>query len=169
MENVFLRVCYGLGQTVFPRSEKIDRRNFSQLTGEMLKRITGLPPKVRDNLTITSPAIQVPKRFLAAALGRIEKNSPVLCASAFPPANPPKTFKEAVSFMIKHLKQEEKYNGQQKNAIGAALDLLPPAGNSGDPWAGGAICLSFCPYFGLSFQVKLPLFSVQAIHTDLTT
>ena len=68
--------------------------------------------------------------------------------------------------MAKHLEREEKYHGRQKNAIGVALDLLPPAGDIGDPWAGGALCLSFCPHFGLSFQVKLPLFSVQAIHTN---
>ena len=165
MSNVYLRVRYGSEPTVFPRSGQIDCRDFSRLTAGLLQRIPCLPTKVRDNLTLTNPTIQVPTAFLAAVLGRIKKNTPVLCTSAFPRADLPRTFKEAVSFMVKHLAREEKYHGKEKNAIGVALDLLPPAGDSADPWAGGALCLSFCPYFGLSFQVKLPLLSVQAIHT----
>jgi hypothetical protein len=165
MSNVYLRVRYGSEPTVFPPSKKIDCRDYSRLTAELLQRIACLPPEMLNNFTLTNPTIQVPPGFLAAAIGQVKENTPVLCASAFPRTDLPKTFKEAVSFMAKHLAREEKYYGRQKNAIGVALDLLPPADNSNDPWTGGALCLSFCPYFGLSLQVKLPLFSVQAIHT----
>ena len=166
MPNLYLSVRYGLSQTVFPMGEKAGQPNFGCLSPRLLKQIPGLPPKVRNNLTLTTPAIPVPISFLAAALVRLEKNTPALCASAFPRADLPGTLKETGSFLLKHLKREEKYHGRQKNAIGVSFDLPPVFFDSDDPGTDYAIYLSFCPYFGLNIKVKLPLLSMQAIHTD---
>lgn len=154
MAEVFLNVRYGLGQTVF-------KRDFSPLTPKLLKRVRCLRGAFAGELVITNQNLQVPERILAAALSRIRSGSPVICAANIPLKTEPQNLGEAVAIMKKHLARETERYGGERNRIGVSLeaedDLL-------DQPAGGWLRLSFCPYFGLSFQVRLLLRTAEVVY-----